>query len=195
MQTLIGRGFRAINSFLISRQLKSVKGIFLVNGDVSILGGKYMQTKGNFYAGRGLRLEAVEKFKDKTYQPSIIFGKNFSTGENLHIGAMDCVKIGDDVLFGSKVYVTDHQHGRTTYEDMSKAPEDRELVSRGPVVIEDKVWVGDNVVILDGVTIGHNAIIAAGAVVTKDVPPYTVVAGVPARVLKEVSEKKDRETE
>lgn len=195
MQTIVGRGFRALYSFLVSRQLKSVKGIFLVNGDVSILGGKHMQTKGDFYAGRGLRLEAVEKFKDKTYQPAIIFGKNFSTGENLHIGAVDRVEIGDDVLFGSKVYVTDHQHGMTTYEDMSKAPENRELVSRGPVVIEDKAWVGDNVVILDGITIGHNAIVAAGAVVTKNVPPYTVVAGVPARVIKEVSDKRDRTTE
>ncbi len=191
MQNLFGRGLRVIYSFFVSKKLQSVKGTFLVNGDVSISGGKNIRTEGNFYARKGLRLEAVEIFKEHTYHPTIVFGKNFAAGESLHIGAINKVEIGDDVLFGSKIYVTDHQHGTTTYEDMSKAPEDRLLISKGPVVIEDRVWVGDNVVILDGVTVGHNAIIAAGAVVTKDVPPYTVVAGIPARVIKNVNNYKD----
>lgn len=186
MCNLFKRGIRAAYSFVISRQLKAIGGIFLVNGDVSILGGKYIQTKGLFYAGRGLRLEAIDEFNEKRYMPEIIFGSNFSAGEGLHIGAIDHVEIGNDVLLGSKVYITDHQHGTTTYEDMSKAPEERTLVSKGPVIIQDRVWIGDNAVILDGVLIGHNSIVAAGAIVTGKVPPYSVVAGVPARVIKKV---------
>lgn len=187
MQTLFGRCIRVIYSFFVSRQLQSVGGLFLSNGDASILGGKYITTKGSFYVGKGLRLEAIDSFGNEQYEPHITFGCNFSAGVNLHVGAIDCVEIGDDVLLGSKVYITDHQHGTTSYEDMVKAPEERQLVSRGPVKIEDKVWVGDNAVIMDGVTVGHNAVIAANAVVTRDVPPFAVMAGVPARVIKQVS--------
>jgi len=60
-------------------------------------------------------------------------------------------------------------------------------VSKGPVRIGNKVWIGDNAVIMDGVTIGDSAIIAANAVVTKDVPAYAVVGGVPAKVIKQVN--------
>ena len=184
MLKLFRRGMIIVYSFLISRKLKSSQGVFLVNGHASIIGGKNIRTQGLFYAGGGLRLEAIEEYKGIRFQPEIIFGKNFSAGENLHIGAINHVEIGDDVLLGSKIYITDHQHGMTTYEDMSKAPIDRELVSKGAVIIQDKVWIGDNAVILDGVIIGHNSIVAAGAVVTKDVPAYSVVAGIPACVIK-----------
>ncbi|AIY86850.1 2,3,4,5-tetrahydropyridine-2,6-dicarboxylate N-acetyltransferase [Thermotoga sp. 2812B] len=66
--------------------------------------------------------------------------------------------------------------------------------SAKPVVIEDEVVVGANAVILEGVTVGKGAVVAAGAVVTKDVPPYTVVAGVPARVIKQIDEKTKEKT-
>ncbi len=65
------------------------------------------------------------------------------------------------------------------YTDADKLPEDDE-----PVIIEDDVWVGTGAIILKGVRVGTGAIIAAGAVVTKDVPPYTIVGGVPAKVIK-----------
>ena len=61
--------------------------------------------------------------------------------------------------------------------------------SAKPVIVEDDVVIGANVVVLEGVTVGKGAVVAAGAVVTEDVPPYTVVAGTPARVIKEIDEK------
>jgi acetyltransferase-like isoleucine patch superfamily enzyme len=54
------------------------------------------------------------------------------------------------------------------------------------IVVEDDVWIGAGAIITDGVTIGHGAVVAAGAVVTSDVPPHTVVGGIPARVLKQI---------
>ncbi|PLV60495.1 2,3,4,5-tetrahydropyridine-2,6-dicarboxylate N-acetyltransferase [Thermotoga sp. KOL6] len=66
--------------------------------------------------------------------------------------------------------------------------------SAKPVVIEDEVIVGANAVILEGITVGKGAVVAAGAVVTKDVPPHTVVAGVPARVIKQIDEKTKEKT-
>ncbi|KHF29907.1 2,3,4,5-tetrahydropyridine-2,6-dicarboxylate N-acetyltransferase [Anoxybacillus sp. BCO1] len=61
--------------------------------------------------------------------------------------------------------------------------------SAKPVIVEDDVMIGANAVILEGVTVGKGAVVAAGAIVTEDVPPYTVVAGVPARVIKQIDEK------
>lgn len=182
--------FNSIRNVMYSRiqegKFKRVGGKFLTNGKVSIIGGKCVEAEGNFYVGNGFRIEAVEKFGDKTFHPSIRIGKNFAVGDYVHIGALDSITIGDDVLFGSKIYVTDHQHGNTTYDDLLKSPHERMLVSKGPVVIGNKVWIGDNAVIMDGVTIGDSAIIAANAVVTKDVPPFSVVGGVPAKVIKQV---------
>lgn len=67
--------------------------------------------------------------------------------------------------------------------------------SAKPVVIEDNVVVGANAVVLEGVTVGQGAVVAAGAIVTEDVPPNTVVAGTPARVIKEIDEKTKGKTE
>lgn len=104
----------------------------------------------------------------------------------MHIGAMNRVEIGDECFTWFQDLYYRSSAGSTSYEDMSLAPEARELSSKGPVIIGDKVWIGDNAVIMDGVTIGHNALVAAGAIVTKDVPAYAIVGGVPARVLKQV---------
>lgn len=67
----------------------------------------------------------------------------------------------------------------------------RELEIKGPVIIGDNVWIGDKVSILSGVTIGKGSVIACNAVVTKDVPSYSVVGGVPAKVIKQISPKLD----
>lgn len=67
--------------------------------------------------------------------------------------------------------------------------------SAKPVVIEDDVVVGANAVVLEGVTVGKGAVVAAGAIVVEDVPPYTVVAGTPAKVIKEIDEKTKSKTE
>lgn len=189
--SLLGSARNVLYSAIQAKKIGQLHGRFLTNGKVSIIGGRHITAYGNFFVGDGFRIEAVEQHLGQHYEPQIIIGKNFSAGNYVHIGAMDRVEIGDDVLLGSKIYITDHQHGKTSYEDMSLAPEERELHSKGPVIIGDKVWIGDNVVIMDGVTIGNNALVAAGAIVTKDVPAYAIVGGVPAHVLKQV--RKDGE--
>ena len=69
---------------------------------------------------------------------------------------------------------------------MLLAPRQRPLYSKGPIIIGDYVTIGENCVILPGVTIGNNSVIGANSVVTRSIPPFSVVAGNPARVLKEV---------
>jgi len=96
------------------------------------------------------------------------------------------VEIGNNVLIASKVYIADHSHGDTSLAHLSLPPVCRPLFSKGKVIIEDDVWIGEGAAILPGVVIGRGAIIGTNAVVTKDVDPYTVVGGVPARIIKKL---------
>ena len=105
------------------------------------------------------------------------FGKNISVGEN-HGG----VTIGDGCQIGHNVVFATLNHGL--------APEERSHTYPAPIVLGRNVWVGSNATILQGVTIDDNAVVAAGAVVTKDVAANTVVGGVPARLIKNINDKK-----
>ena len=91
------------------------------------------------------------------------------------------VTIGNHVNLAQNITVTGLNHN---FEDVN-IPIDEQGVSTSPVVIEDDVWIGANAVILPGVTIGKHCVVAAGSVVSKSIPPYSVCAGVPARVLKQ----------
>ena len=115
--------------------------------------------------------------------PSVIIGDNVSLGEYCHITAIESVKIGNNLLTGRFVTITDNSHGLTDLKSLKLPPSKRPIVSKGAVTIKDNVWIGDKVTILPGVTIGEGAVIAANSVVTKDVPPYSVVGGIPAKIL------------
>ena len=111
----------------------------------------------------------------------IEIGDNCNLGENVNITSSNHIKIGNNVLTGRWVTITDNNHGDSSISSLSVPPLSRELVSKGEIIIEDSVWIGDKVVILSNVKIGEGAILAANCVVTKDVPAFTVVAGVPAK--------------
>lgn len=116
----------------------------------------------------------------------LVIGNNCKIGDHVHIVASQQVIIGDDCLMASKIFISDTSHGKYHGQGASvpnSAPDSRDLISN-PVYIGHQVWIGENVVILPGVTIGNGAIIGANAVVNKDVPPYSIVGGIPAKVLK-----------
>jgi acetyltransferase-like isoleucine patch superfamily enzyme len=125
---------------------------------------------------KGARLEAVGDWDGK--KPRIVIGDGTAAQFYFHCGAAESITIGEKVLIAGNVYITDHDH---KFDDPHRAPiECSELVSE-PVVIEDGAWLGEGCRILKGVTVGKRAVVGANAVVTKDVPPYTIVGGVPAR--------------
>ncbi len=117
--------------------------------------------------------------------PSLNIGANCNFGAFVHITCTNKMVIGNNVLTGKWVTISDNNHGDTSEESLLTPPSKRPIVSKGPVIIEDDVWIGDKATILAGVHIGKGAVIAANAVVTKDVPAFSVVAGNPARILKE----------
>lgn len=104
----------------------------------------------------------------------------------IHCTVIGPVCIGHHVNLAQGITVTALNHN---FADTNRRI-DEQGISTKPVVIGDDVWIGANAVILPGVTIGRHVVVAAGAVVTKDVPDYCVVAGVPAKVIKKLEEVK-----
>ncbi len=148
------------------------------------LRGKYMIRWGKgFTTGVGVRLDALGRGDN----PKLMIGERVQLNDYVHIGAIESVTIGDDVLIGSKVFITDHNHGcYDSPESLSGPvfpPSRRPLVSK-PVKIGNKVWIGENVCILPGVNIGEGAVIGAGAIVTHDIPAGSIAVGNPARVIR-----------
>ncbi len=116
----------------------------------------------------------------------INIGDDCAFGEYNHITSTNKITIGNGVLTGRFVLITDNSHGLTDGTDINLMPSERKIYSSGEVIIRNNVWICDKVSILPGVTIGEGAIVAANAVVTSDVPAYSIAAGVPAKVIKQM---------
>ena len=158
----------------------------LMRRPVYIRGRRWITLGPNFTCGRGLRLDA---FGDSSTTASLIhIGSDVAMNDYVHIGAVESVSIGNRVLIASKVFISDHDHGSYgkggLHSDPRIAPADRTL-SAAPVVIEDDVWIGEFVSVLGGVRIGKGAIIGTMSTVSRDIPPYSMAVGSPARVIKQ----------
>jgi acetyltransferase-like isoleucine patch superfamily enzyme len=114
------------------------------------------------------------------------FGKFTQIGKNVFINHacsfldMGGITVEDEVLIGPRVNIITENH--------PLAPDNRRALITKPVRIKRKAWIGAGATILPGVTVGENAVVAAGAVVSKDVPDNVVVGGIPARIIKKISE-------
>ena len=153
-----------------------------------VRGYKFMDIGIGFSTGQYCRIEAAKPISlDKK---TLIIGKSVQINDRCHIAALSSIEIGENVLIASNVFITDHDHGDSSFESLIIPPADRQLLSK-PVKIKKNVWIGQNAIILKGVTIGESSIVAAGSVVVSDVPPFSVVAGVPARIIKQVLIKEE----
>jgi acetyltransferase-like isoleucine patch superfamily enzyme len=171
-------------SYWLGLELKK-KGIkFHVKPPFFLRGGKYVQIGNNIIIGTGGTITAWDRYKNDKFIPKITIGNNCSIGNFCHISAINEIIIGNNVLTGKWVTIVDNSHGESSMESFGIIPSERPLFSKGSVIIEDNVWIGDKATILPGVTIGYGSIIAANSVVTKDVPEYCIVGGNPAKVIK-----------
>lgn len=141
----------------------------------------------NVWIAEGCYLTAWTEYRGQYFMPEIIISDNVTIGPHAHITATNKIVIGNGVLTGKYITITDNSHGYfETKSDLNDLPINRPLFSKGPVIIGNNVWIGDKAVILPDVKIGEGSIIGAGAVVTKDVPPYCVIGGNPAKIIRKI---------
>lgn len=152
----------------------------------TIRGCKYIYIGKNVTIGKYAVITAWDKYGTQRYTPQITIGDNCNFGDYIHLTCINKIEIGNNVLTGRWVTISDNAHGESSLDNMKISPEIRPVISKGKVIIKQNVWIGDKVTILSGVTIGEGCIIGANSVVTKDIPPYSVVAGIPAKILKQI---------
>lgn len=153
--------------------------------DYSISGLKYIKIGDDFSVGRSFRLVAIDCLGVQQFSPEVVMGNHIRIEDYCHIACVNKIVIGNGTLIASKVFITDHYHGEIDGNDIAMMPAERPLKSK-PVIIGNHVWIGDGVCVMPGVTIGDNVIIGANAVVTHNFPPNVVIAGCPAKIIKEL---------
>lgn len=179
--------------FLVYRYRFRSCGAFFATGSFHITGHRFIEI-GRMSVGERLRMDAVHIYSsERRYSPYLRIGLGVSFGSDAHIACNHRIIIGDNVLAGSHVFLTDHDHGvysgiLTRHSQPIEPPAHRDLTTDGYIEIDDNVFIGDHCIILKNVRIGKGAVVAAGSVVTRDVPPASIVAGNPARVLKRFNE-------
>jgi acetyltransferase-like isoleucine patch superfamily enzyme len=118
----------------------------------------------------------------------IRIGAGCSLNLGVMVAAVELVEIGDHCMFANGCFVTDADH---RFDDPVKPVPWQGFTSKGPTRVGDNVWCGANVVITGGVTVGERCVIGANSVVTADIPPFSVAAGAPAKVLRTIEYPRD----
>lgn len=153
-----------------------------IGHNACIINPQFISLGDNFYAEFNLGLQAWTEYGEQKFSPEITIGNNVSMMENCQISCCNKIVIGDGVLFGANVFITDNFHGDSSFEQLKIPPMSRPLFSKGEVIIGNNVWIGRNVCVMPGVHIGDGAVIGANAVVTRDIPKYCIACGVPAKI-------------
>lgn len=182
-------GIKKVYSFInhpivyISLWRKGYKGFILgKRGRINRL--NYFSIGTNTTIGYDYRMIFIDRYHGGEYNPSLTIGKNVSIANRFTALVSDKIRIENDVLIASDVVIISHNHGLNPELSSSYA---NIPLTTAPVTIQRGCWIGEKVVVLPGVTLGERTIVAAGAVVTKSIPAYSMVAGVPAKIIKQYS--------
>lgn len=171
----------------LSREFKNFGKNVIIEPSI-ILGGANTISLGNgVRIGKRTVLAAHSTYNGIKYNPSIEIGNNVNIGQDSNISCINNIKIANNVLIGRKVMINDNSHGVFERNMLDVPPRLRPLSSKGSITIDENVWIGEMVCILSGVHIGRGSIIGAGSIVTKDVPPYSLAAGIPAKIIKQLN--------
>jgi acetyltransferase-like isoleucine patch superfamily enzyme len=164
-----------------------------INRFIKLRGGKYVGIESNTTVDSGTRLEAWDSYGEQKFSPEIRIGSNTLIGNDCHISCVNRIDIGNHVAIASRCLIVDNVHGdfniaNFTFANGPDVPDvflknafTRDLYSKGPIIIEDNVHIGENCTIMAGVTIGHNSVIAANTVVLRSIKPFSMVFGNPSK--------------
>lgn len=153
----------------------------VIGSRISINSLRNLYIGNNVRIGRDSRFLLVEKYHGGNYAPKITIEEGVHIGDRFSALSAAPIYIGSNTLIASDVLITSENHGINP--ELSESYGTTPLTAE-PVKIGKGCWIGEKVIILPGVTIGERAIVAAGAVVSKSVPPFSIVGGVPAKVMK-----------
>ncbi|MEH7299390.1 acyltransferase [Neobacillus drentensis] len=193
--------FKLIRGLFWKMMFKGSKGLVLIGKKVSIKQAKFIKVGKNFKAEdyseiQGLSQNGINIGDNVTVgrfamiRPSgyysgelgygLTIGNSSAIGALCYIGCAGEINIGNNVMLGPNVNIIAENH---VFDDISIPIKKQGVVQKG-IIIEDDCWIGSGATILDGVKVGKGSVIAAGSVVTKDVPPFSVVGGIPAKLIK-----------
>lgn len=150
------------------------------------LGHSHISMGDNVSFGYNSVCTAWREYNGVKQTPLIVIGNNCSFGDRIHITSINSISIGESLLTGRDVMITDNSHGNIKKEELSLSPLMRNLYSKGRINIGNNVWMGDKVTILPGVTLGNGCIVGANSVVTKSFPDNSIIAGNPAKLIKQL---------
>jgi acetyltransferase-like isoleucine patch superfamily enzyme len=171
--------------FLLKNKNKQIN----IGYDITIWGINNIEIGFNVYLNDRVWLEVIKKYNHIYYKNALIrIGNNVNIGRNSVITSINYISIGDNCLFGPNVFITDHFHGASNHEQSHIPPILRDLYSKGKVIIEEGVWIGYGAVVMPNVIIGKFSVVGANSVVTKDIEPYSIVAGNPAKLIRYIKE-------
>lgn len=182
--------FNKIRIVYISKKLSNIGGNPYFGRRGVIVGGEGISIGEKFSIGDNFKLQVWTFLKENMEPPNLLIGDNVSMMDNCQISCSNRITIGEGCLFGDNVFVTDNFHGKSIALELNIPPVDRKLYSKGSVIIGKNVWIGRNVCIMPGVTIGDGTVVGANSVVTHDILENSVVAGVPAKTIRIIEEKR-----
>ncbi len=152
---------------------------------IIIRGRKYIDFGYSLTTGVGCRFDCFPG--NESSKKKLVFGRDVQINDYVHIVAMDNVKIGDNVLMASHVFISDNSHGSYKGDERDTSPmipPTERKYATAPVVIGNNTWIGEGVIIMPGVTVGEGCVIGAHSIVSKDIPDYTIAVGSPANIIK-----------
>lgn len=189
--SIVSKALHKIANRLDRATLRASHGVRVAKSAKLNAGGLQLKSGCQLTVGEQSQVLAAVVFDRENARISI-GNRSFINGALI---AAESIEIGDDVLISWNVTVVDHNSHAIAFSQRAEdavnwlaSKKDWSAVKIAPVKIYDKAWIGFNSIILKGITIGEGAIIGAGSVVTKDVPAWTIAAGNPARMIREIPE-------